>query len=305
MLQAADEDREVGVTFRDWGVPTAASVAQLSGLGLGICATGGVSDGLMVAKALALGATCGGIARPFLQAHARAVETRRFATASASSPRSGSPVSSPAAARRRSSSSAPSSSASAFADGSRRGARSPDGSRGCRRGPCPRSLRHPPNPRPVKQAIKAKLYPPLLPVGALSWPGPSPMSRGAPTAPGDVAGPVLLPRRRHPGCTRQLQDLSDHLDDFQALEAEVFGVNPADGASHLRFSQRYGFRFPLLVDGDGQLSNPLGTRMRVLGRTIRSVYVIDPTGRVALAQRGAPPATELLARIRSGGTASD
>ena len=71
MLRAADEDREVGVTFRDWGVPTAASVAQLSGLGLGICATGGVSDGLMVAKALALGATCGGIARPFLQAHAR------------------------------------------------------------------------------------------------------------------------------------------------------------------------------------------------------------------------------------------
>ena len=30
-------------------------------------------------------------------------------------------------------------------------------------------------------------------------------------------------------------------------------MNPADGASHLRFSQRYGFRFPLLVDGDGQL----------------------------------------------------
>lgn len=71
MLRAADEDRDVGVTFRDWGVPTAASVAQLSGLGLGVCATGGVQDGLMVAKALALGATCGGIARPFLQAHAR------------------------------------------------------------------------------------------------------------------------------------------------------------------------------------------------------------------------------------------
>lgn len=71
MLRAADEDRDVGVTFRDWGVPTAASVAQLSGLSLGACATGGMKDGLMVAKAIALGATCGGIARPFLQAHAR------------------------------------------------------------------------------------------------------------------------------------------------------------------------------------------------------------------------------------------
>ena len=64
------EQAELGDTFRDWGIPTAASVAQLSGVGLGVCATGGVSNGLMIAKAIALGATVGGIARPFLQAHA-------------------------------------------------------------------------------------------------------------------------------------------------------------------------------------------------------------------------------------------
>lgn len=63
--------RAVGERFRDWGIPTAASLLQLAGLGLAVCATGGVSDGLEVAKALALGATCGGIARPFLQAQAR------------------------------------------------------------------------------------------------------------------------------------------------------------------------------------------------------------------------------------------
>ncbi|RME28962.1 MAG: type 2 isopentenyl-diphosphate Delta-isomerase [Deltaproteobacteria bacterium] len=61
----------LGETFWDWGIPTAASVAQLSGLGLEICATGGLSTGLDVARALALGARCGGIARAFLQAHAR------------------------------------------------------------------------------------------------------------------------------------------------------------------------------------------------------------------------------------------
>jgi len=62
--------QHLGNTFWDWGIPTGASIAQLSGLELGVCATGGVSDGLMVAKAIALGATVGGIARPFLQAHA-------------------------------------------------------------------------------------------------------------------------------------------------------------------------------------------------------------------------------------------
>jgi len=69
--RADDGRRQIGDTFWDWGMPTAASVAQLSGLGLGICATGGISNGLMIAKAIALGATVGGIARPFLQAHAK------------------------------------------------------------------------------------------------------------------------------------------------------------------------------------------------------------------------------------------
>jgi len=71
----------LGETFWDWGIPTAASVAQLSGLDLRICATGGLHTGLDVARALSLGATCGGIARPFLQAHARGGrdEVRRVA----------------------------------------------------------------------------------------------------------------------------------------------------------------------------------------------------------------------------------
>ena len=68
--RAKDRQRSLGSTFWDWGIPTAGSVAQLGGLPLAVCATGGMSDGLMVAQAIALGARCGGIARTFLQAHA-------------------------------------------------------------------------------------------------------------------------------------------------------------------------------------------------------------------------------------------
>lgn len=67
-LRARARTRRLGELFWDWGIPTAASVAQLSGLGLGIVATGGIRHGLDVARALALGATAGGLARPFLQA---------------------------------------------------------------------------------------------------------------------------------------------------------------------------------------------------------------------------------------------
>ena len=59
----------LGHAYWDWGVPTAASVAMLAPLGFTtLIATGGVSSGLDVAKAIALGATLGGIARPVLQA---------------------------------------------------------------------------------------------------------------------------------------------------------------------------------------------------------------------------------------------
>jgi isopentenyl-diphosphate delta-isomerase len=61
--------RSLGETLWEWGIPTAASVALLAPLGFQtLVATGGVSTGLDVAKALALGATCAGIARPVLKA---------------------------------------------------------------------------------------------------------------------------------------------------------------------------------------------------------------------------------------------
>jgi isopentenyl-diphosphate delta-isomerase len=67
-LRARARTRRLGELFWDWGIPTAASVAQLSGLPLEVIATGGVRDGLDVARALALGATAGGVARRFLMA---------------------------------------------------------------------------------------------------------------------------------------------------------------------------------------------------------------------------------------------
>ncbi len=67
-LRAKARTRSLGELFWDWGIPTAASVAQLSDLDLEVIATGGVQHGLDIARALALGATAGGMARPFLMA---------------------------------------------------------------------------------------------------------------------------------------------------------------------------------------------------------------------------------------------
>ncbi len=64
----------VGDLFRDWGVPTAASLCQLSGLGAHLVASGGVETGLDAARALVLGAEVVGVARPLLRAYHRGGE---------------------------------------------------------------------------------------------------------------------------------------------------------------------------------------------------------------------------------------
>ena len=60
----------VAAAFADWGVPTAAAVTAAVGAapGLPVLASGGLRDGVDVAKCLALGAAAGGLARPLLVA---------------------------------------------------------------------------------------------------------------------------------------------------------------------------------------------------------------------------------------------
>jgi isopentenyl-diphosphate delta-isomerase len=61
--------RALGEALWDWGIPTAASIGMLAPLGFEtVIATGGVMSGVDVARALALGATAAGIARPVLKA---------------------------------------------------------------------------------------------------------------------------------------------------------------------------------------------------------------------------------------------
>ena len=67
--RAPAERRGLGETFWEWGIPTAASVALVREHAFStIFATGGIASGLDVAKAIALGASAGGIARAVLQA---------------------------------------------------------------------------------------------------------------------------------------------------------------------------------------------------------------------------------------------
>ncbi|MBK7534117.1 MAG: type 2 isopentenyl-diphosphate Delta-isomerase [Myxococcales bacterium] len=61
-------EEALGRMLWDWGLPTAVSVAACAAQGLTVIASGGLRSGLDVARALALGATAGGMAAPVLRA---------------------------------------------------------------------------------------------------------------------------------------------------------------------------------------------------------------------------------------------
>ncbi|AGB31206.1 isopentenyl pyrophosphate isomerase [Natrinema pellirubrum DSM 15624] len=65
----ANEPRQqrIGTLFRDWGIPTAASTLECVAEHDCVIASGGVRTGLDVAKAIAVGARAGGLAKPFLK----------------------------------------------------------------------------------------------------------------------------------------------------------------------------------------------------------------------------------------------
>ena len=62
--------RRLGETFADWGIPTAECISTIRHIAptLPLIASGGLKNGLDIAKAIALGADVGGLALPFLQA---------------------------------------------------------------------------------------------------------------------------------------------------------------------------------------------------------------------------------------------
>jgi isopentenyl-diphosphate delta-isomerase len=73
MHRAPDEfTRELAATFVGWGIPTAESILNVRKAApeMTIFASGGLKDGLDIAKSIALGATLGGMAGQFLKAAA-------------------------------------------------------------------------------------------------------------------------------------------------------------------------------------------------------------------------------------------
>jgi isopentenyl-diphosphate delta-isomerase len=71
-----DHHRMLAEAFKNWGIPTAEAILNVSEVApsLPIIASGGLRTGIDIAKCVALGASMGGMAAPFLKAAAQSID---------------------------------------------------------------------------------------------------------------------------------------------------------------------------------------------------------------------------------------
>ncbi|WP_255768333.1 thioredoxin-dependent thiol peroxidase [Pseudarthrobacter sulfonivorans] len=124
-------------------------------------------------------------------------------------------------------------------------------------------------------------------------------------ASGPAAGTIVFfyPAASTPGCTTQACDFRDNLASFTAAGYRVLGVSPDSVEKLATFAANEDLSFPLLSDADHAVAEAYGAwgEKKNYGRTyeglIRSTIVIDPDGKVALAQYNVR-ATGHVAKLR-------
>ena len=99
----------------------------------------------------------------------------------------------------------------------------------------------------------------------------------------------FYPKDSTPGCTRQAQAFREAFAQFVAAGAVVIGISKDSIKSHLNFATKQELPFILLSDTELTTlqAYEVWQEKKLYGKTsmgvVRSVYVIDETGRIAAA----------------------
>lgn len=97
----------------------------------------------------------------------------------------------------------------------------------------------------------------------------------------------FYPKDSTPGCTTEACDFRDNFARLGAKDAVVLGISKDPAKSHLKFREKQGLPFDLLVDADGAVCEGWGVwRMKkFMGREgmgiVRSTFLVDPAGKIA------------------------
>jgi peroxiredoxin Q/BCP len=121
-----------------------------------------------------------------------------------------------------------------------------------------------------------------------------PDAEGKPRSLADYRGKNVIvyfyPEAATPGCTTEACDFRDSLESLQGSGYEVLGVSPDAPEKLAHFTGDFALTFPLLADEDHSVAlayGAWGEKLRdgeVTEGIVRSTVVLDPEGKVKLAQ---------------------
>jgi thioredoxin-dependent peroxiredoxin len=121
-----------------------------------------------------------------------------------------------------------------------------------------------------------------------------PDADGRPVALADYRGKNVIvyfyPQAATPGCTTEACDFRDSLSSLQGSGYEVLGISPDAPAALAEFTGDFGLTFPLLADEDHAVALAYGAwgeklvNGEITEGLVRSTVVLDPEGKVKLAQ---------------------
>ena len=114
---------------------------------------------------------------------------------------------------------------------------------------------------------------------------------GGETTLSDLKGaPVVLffyPRDDTSGCTKENEDFTRLMPEFEAAGVKVFGISKDSIASHDKFMEKKSLGVPLLSDENSDVceSYDVWKEKKMYGKTFmgieRSTFLIDAEGRIA------------------------
>lgn len=104
------------------------------------------------------------------------------------------------------------------------------------------------------------------------------------------SAPVVLffyPRDDTAGCTREAQDFTSLVSDFDQISVRIVGISKDSIAMHEKFRKKHALGIPLASDEHGGTCEDYGVwvEKKMYGRTFmgieRTTFLIDANGRIA------------------------
>jgi len=96
----------------------------------------------------------------------------------------------------------------------------------------------------------------------------------------------FYPRDNTPGCTIEGNDFNNNLRSFNDKNTVIVGISNDSLTKHQKFSDKYGFQFPLIADEDHHISGLFGVYQlkKFMGKEfmgiVRSTFLIDEQGKL-------------------------